>query len=122
MPAPFIYLDNNATTRPAPEVAAAVAEMQDALWANPSSVHRFGQMARQRVELARTSVAALIGCREREIVFTSGGTEANNLALRGVLGLGDEKAPAPLLITTKIEHSAIRQPAEHFERHGVRVV
>ena len=65
----WIYLDNNATTRPAPGVVAAVAEMEETLWANPSSVHRFGQAVRQRVELARASVAALIGCRDRGIGF-----------------------------------------------------
>lgn len=144
----MIYLDNNATTRPLPEVLAASREIEETLWANPSSVHRFGQAARQRVELARSSLARLIGCRERELVFTSGGTESNNLALRGLLGpallpprkpdegqsadpsgAGAGAAAAPpaprqarVLITTRIEHSAIREPAEHLRRTGATVV
>jgi cysteine desulfurase len=125
----WIYLDNNATTQPAPQVVAAMNEMLGTLWANPSSVHRFGQSVRQKVELARSSVARLINCRDRELIFTSGGTEANNLALRGVLTPGSIPGSTPgttpgdaLLITNKVEHSAIRQPAEFFAEHGVRVV
>ncbi len=109
-----VYLDNNATTQPLPEVSAAVAEAMAELWANPSSVHRFGQTVRQRLELARQSVAGLIGCRPRELVFTSGGTEANNLAIHG--------SGARLLITTPIEHSAVREPADEFEKRGGEVV
>ena len=111
-----IYLDNNATTRPEPEVVAAVNEANTSLWANPSSVHRFGQLVRQRIELARVSLANLIGCKDREIILTSGGTESNNLALRGTLA-----AASSLLITTRIEHAAIRQPAEWLAKQGVRV-
>ena len=111
----WIYLDNNATTQPAPEVVAALNEAAGELWANPSSVHRFGQMVRQRLELARNSVAKLINAKPRQIVFTSGGTESNNLALRGLLHEGDT------LITTAIEHSAIREPAEFLQSQGVAV-
>ncbi len=99
-------------------------EVLECLWANPSSVHRFGQSVRQRVELARASVARLIGAREREIVFTSGGTEANNLALRGTLEAAtpsDSSSPRTL-ITTRIEHSAIRQPSEALRERGVTVI
>lgn len=110
----WIYLDNNATTRPPPEVRAAMAEVHESLWANPSSVHRFGQMARQRVELARASVARLIGARPRQVLFTSGGTESNNLALRGALG----SAGRDVLITTRIEHSAVREPCELLAERG----
>ncbi len=116
----WIYLDNNATTQPDPAVVTAVCEMHEQLWANPSSVHRFGQEVRHRVELARSSVSSLIGCRDRELVFTSGGTEANHLALWGVLG---RQGGAPkILITTKIEHAAIREPAEALAECGGRVV
>ncbi len=111
-----IYLDNNATTRPLDDVAAAVAEAHATLWANPSSVHRFGQMVRQRVELARQTVASLIGARPRDLLLTSGGTESNNLALQGLLGPGDT------LVTTGIEHAAVREPAEAFGAAGGRVV
>ena len=122
---PWIYLDNNATTQPAPEVLAAMREMHEQYWANPSSVHRFGQMARQRIELARAAVAGLIHCRDRELIFTSGGTEANNLAMWGVLGGVQAGAssdrPRRVLLTTKVEHSAVRQPAEQWARSGVEV-
>lgn len=111
-----IYLDNNATTRPDDAVASAVDAAQRDLWANPSSVHRFGQEVRQQVELARRAVAGLIGAPARGLVWTSGGTEANNLALRGTLAGGGT------LITTAIEHAAVREPAEDLGRAGVRVI
>ena len=125
-----IYLDNNATTRPAEEVLEAMREVNERYWANPSSVHRFGQQVRRRVELAREQIAGLIGCRDRELVFTSGGTESNNLALAGILGRGAngqggsgrENSGRPVLITSKIEHSAIREPAEALTGLGAEVV
>lgn len=123
-----IYLDNNATTQPAPEVVAAVQQANEELWANPSSVHRFGQMVRHRIELARADVANLIHCRDRELVFTSGGTESNNLALRGVLeqtfapGTPNRSPLQGVLITTQTEHSAIREPAQRLAELGVHVV
>ena len=121
----WIYLDNNATTQPAAQVVDAMHEVLAEGWANPSSVHRFGQMVRQRVELARLSVARLINCRDRTIVFTAGGTESNNLALRGVLlrtgGKGDSGTTSTALITTRLEHSAIREPAEALAEQGVHV-
>lgn len=82
----MIDLDHNATTRPSPAVVQAVTAALTELWHNPSSVHRAGQEARHAVELARKEAAALIGVSAREIVFTSGGTEAIDLAIRGVLG------------------------------------
>lgn len=121
------YLDNNATTRPADEVLAAMDEANRTLWANPSSVHRFGQLVRQRLELARASVASLIGAKPRELVLTSGGTEANNLAIWGTLGMpaGPGRDSAKLgpaaLVTTAVEHAAVREPAEALERGGGRV-
>jgi len=119
----WIYLDNNATTKPAPQVLDAMREVHESLWANPSSVHRFGQMVRQRMELARQSVAMLIGAKDREIIFTSGGTEANNLALRGnLLKPGPLGEHPPVLITTTVEHSAIRQPADDLTQRGVIVI
>ncbi|MGB0766900.1 MAG: cysteine desulfurase family protein [Phycisphaeraceae bacterium] len=114
----WVYLDNNATTQPLPEVADAVDQATRDLWANPSSVHRLGQQVRQRIELARQSVAALIHAKEREVVFTSGGTESDNLALFGVC-----PDPAKLtLITTRVEHAAVREPAARLERAGANVV
>ena len=80
-----IYLDNNATTQPLPEVVEAMRDSLEQYWQNPSSIHRRGQAARQKLELARESVAQLLGCTDRELVFTSGGTESANMALRGCL-------------------------------------
>lgn len=113
-----IYLDNNATTQPAPEVVEVMHDAAVNWWANPSSVHRFGEAVRQRVELARASVAELINVRPRELLLTSGGTESNNLALRGTLSL----AQRPVLITSTIEHSAIREPADLMANAGVTLV
>ena len=117
----WVYLDNNATTRPAAAVVAAMAEAHERFWANPSSVHRLGQMVRQRLDEARASVAGLIGAQGREMIFTSGGTEANNLALRGLLTPMPPDGPPPVLLTSGIEHSAIREPAEDLEQAGVQV-
>ncbi len=124
----WIYLDNNATTQPAKEVLDAMQETYERFWANPSSVHRLGQAVRQRVELARARVAKLIHCRDRELVFTSGGTESNNLALRGVLDRAafartPSTPPRGVLITTGVEHPAIRQPAQALaQQQGTEVV
>lgn len=113
------YLDNNATTRPTDAVIDAMREALGELWANPSSVHRFGQRARQRVELAREQTADLLGCNPREIVFTSGATESNNL---GLLGIVEARGPRRTIISTAIEHSAIREPCNRFEKLGHNVI
>jgi cysteine desulfurase len=118
----WVYLDNNATTQPAAEVVAAMQQVHEQLWANPSSIHRFGQAVRQRVELARSAVARLIHAKPRELIFTSGGTESNNLALRGIVEQRGKPAEGGVVITTAIEHSAVREPADELERAGYRVV
>lgn len=110
----MIYLDANATTPPLPEVVAAMRSSLEEAWANPSSIHRAGQAARHAVELARTEVAALVGCAERELVFTSGGTEAADLAIRGTLCEGDRRA----LVTSPLEHSAVRDLAKRLHEAG----
>ena len=115
----MIYLDNNATTRPAGEVVAAMTGALESVWANPSSVHRAGQVARQKLELARESVCRLIGCRDRELVFTSGGTEAANLAIRGSLAIEPKRH---VLVTSRLEHSAVRELAESLGASGTEVI
>jgi len=101
-----IYLDSNATTRPAPEVVKAMDEMLREIWHNPSSIHRPGQLARQKVELARQSVARLLGAAPREITFTSGAAESIALAIRGVIA---QREPGKrTIITTAVEHEAVR--------------
>src|SRR5687768_6459497 len=82
--ADFVYLDNNATTRPAPEVVEAMVRYLQGEWGNPSSVHCLGQAARAAIDEGRAQLAALLGCRDFEVTFTGGGTEASNCALRGL--------------------------------------
>ena len=76
----IIYLDNNATTRPDPAVVEEMVLYLEKLWGNPSSGYRFGKQVRAAVDLARQRVATLLGCEPSEIVFTSGGTESNNIS------------------------------------------
>ncbi|MBL8745259.1 MAG: aminotransferase class V-fold PLP-dependent enzyme [Phycisphaerae bacterium] len=104
-----VYLDNNATTRPEPAVVEAMVGMLRDSWGNPSSGHRVGQAARQRLELARQSVARLINAVPAEIVLTSGSTESINLGIRGVLAaLWREHPTRRTIITSPIEHEAVR--------------
>lgn len=130
----MIELDNNATTRPSPAAIAAARRACEELWHNPSSVHRPGQAARAAVELARARLAELLGCKPRELTFTGSGTEALDLAIRGTLEAfpppraggptsADDARPLPTLITTKVEHAAVRDLAEELDRTGqARVV
>ena len=101
MQSPTIYLDNNATTRPAPEVVAAVAQSLEFDWANPSSIHGPGQAVARAVETAREQVAEFLGVQAGRIVFTSGATEANEAVLRHHAALGST------LFTTSAEHPAV---------------
>lgn len=110
----MIYLDNNATTRPLPAVVEAVRRSLEESWANPSSVHREGQAARREVELARRDLASLIGADPRDLIFTAGGTESCDLAIRGILGA--RPGGPPVLATTRVEHAAVRELAEHLQR------
>lgn len=104
-----VYLDNNATTMPDPAVVGAMLGMLRESWGNPSSSHRVGQAARQKIELARQSIARLINAVPAEIVFTSGSTESINLGIRGVLAaLWREHPTKRTIITSPIEHEAVR--------------
>ena len=114
-----IYLDFNASTPLAPEVAAAMQAALDGPFGNPSSDHWAGKPAREAVEKARTQVARLLGCDTSEIIFTSGGSEANNHALKGLFFA---KPTARFhIITTQIEHPAIIHPCRFLERLGAKV-
>ena len=111
-----IYLDYNATTPVAPEVAAAMLPWIEEQFGNPSSSHVYGQRARKAVAAARESVAALIGATGDEIVFTGSATEANNLAL---LGVAHAMPPDRRhLIVSAVEHPAVLQPALHLRDEG----
>lgn len=119
MPEHRIYLDYNATTPLAPEVAQAMSQALAGPFGNPSSGHWAGVPARQAVDKARAQVAALLGCHSDEIVFTSGGSESDNLALKGVF-FAHGSAGAHI-VTTQVEHPAILEPCRFLERLGARV-
>ncbi len=114
-----IYLDFNASTPIAPEVADAMRGVLAELFGNPSSEHWAGEPAKRAVEKARAQVAALLECRPNEIVFTSGGSEANNHALKGVFFA--KRRDKAHFITTQVEHPAIINPCRFLERLGATV-
>jgi cysteine desulfurase len=110
-----VYMDANATTPLAPEVFAAMRPWFTEQFGNASSIHFHGQRARAAVERAREQVARLLGCRAAEVIFTSGGTESDNLALAGLL------KPGGHLITSSIEHHAVLRTAERLRDRGIEV-
>ena len=114
-----IYLDFNATTPIAPEVAAAMNQALREPFGNPSSQHWAGLPAREAVEAARQQVAALLQCSPDEVVFTSGGSESNNHALKGVFF--SRAGHGAHIITTQIEHPAVLNPCHFLERLGATV-
>jgi len=107
-----VYLDNNATTPVLPEVFEAMRPYFAEQFGNASSIHHHGQETRAAVERARESVAALLGCRASEIVFTSGGTEGDNFAISGLVHAGDH------IISSTIEHHAVLNSCKHLEAMG----
>jgi len=123
-----VYLDHNATTPVEPEVLAAMLPYLSGEYGNASSIHDFGQKARSAVETAREQVAALIGARPQEIVFTSGGTEADNHAIFGIVQAlasaahdAKDASPRKHVITTAIEHEAVLNTCQALEKRGVEV-
>ena len=113
------YFDHNATTPVSQSVLEVLVAALLEVPGNASSIHQDGQIAKQRLEMARREVAALLGCEPKELVFTSGGTEADNLAILGsVLA---NSAPHRHLITTAIEHPAVLNPFRELERSGIPV-
>jgi cysteine desulfurase len=121
-----VYLDWNATAPPCDEATAAMRDAAEVAWANPQSVHADGRAARGVVEAAREAVAALTGRDPRDVVLTSGGTEANNVALRSAFAgepARSDVAERPALVTSRLEHPSIARVAEALETEGVaRVV
>jgi cysteine desulfurase len=115
-----IYLDHAATTPLRPEVREAMLPFLDGIFGNPSSVHAFGRQAREALDDAHDRLATAIGGSAREIVFTSGGTEANNLALKGAAWAG--RAKGHRIVTTPIEHHAVGHALAHLEKFGFEVV
>jgi len=116
---PVIYLDYNATTPVDPRVLEAMLPYLREQFGNPSSSHAYGQAAHDAVDLAREQVAGLLGARPDEIVFTGGGSEADNLALKGIAEARRERGDH--IITSEIEHPAVIQTCRYLERQGYRV-
>jgi cysteine desulfurase len=114
-----VYMDNHATTRTDPRVVEVMLPFFTDRYGNPASPHRFGRDSREAVEEARGRVAALLGARPREIIFTSGATESNNLALKGVAAAHRHKGNH--LVTVVTEHKAVLDPCRRLEREGFRV-
>ena len=119
MPARRVYLDNSATTPVDSRVATAMARAVIETFGNASSVHGFGQQARAAIDRGRREVAALVGARQNEIVFTSGGTEANNLAIRGLCEAAS--AHGRHVITSAIEHPSVAGVSAQLEKQGWEV-
>jgi cysteine desulfurase len=115
-----IYLDYNATTPIAPSVVDAMQPFLTHHFGNPSSSHSLGRAAAEAIEDARVQVAGLLGCAQDEVIFTSGGTESNNLAIKGVMMRGAVAGSGHLIIS-QIEHPAVSAPAKFLERLGYDV-
>ena len=115
---PLVYLDNNATTQPDPQVVVAMLPFLETWWGNPSSAHRFGQHSRAAIDEARAKVASLVACRDSELTFTGGGTEASNTALRGLL---KSRSPRRKVVTSGVEHAATRETLAALDADVVEV-
>ncbi|MCP4370372.1 MAG: cysteine desulfurase, partial [Deltaproteobacteria bacterium] len=114
-----MYLDNNATTKVADAVRAAMQPYLENVHGNPSSIHGAGRDAKEAVENSRRSVAKLLNTKPRRIIFTGSGSEANNMALKGIAFSHRQKGNH--IITTKIEHPAILRSCEFLEKIGYKV-
>jgi len=114
-----IYLDYAATTPVHPEVLAAMLPYLKDTFGNPSSIHSFGQEAKEAIEVARATVALFIGARRDEVVFTSGGTEADNFAIKGVAYANEHRGNH--IITSSVEHHAVVEPLKFLEQRGFKI-
>ena len=115
----LVYLDNNATTQPAPEVVQAMLPYLTEMFGNPSSVHRMGQRARQAIDEARAKVADVLNCSDAELLFTGGGTESINTAIRGILATRGERKR---IVASTVEHSATRELCVQLAKEGFEIV
>ncbi len=114
-----IYFDNNATTKVAEQVLEEMRPLFCELYGNPSSMHTFGGQIGRKIRKAREQVAGLLGCNPSEIIFTSGGTESDNAAIKGTLAAVPNKRK---IITTRVEHPAVLTVCRELENHGYTVV
>ncbi len=110
-----VYMDNNATTQVAPEVIEAIRPFLCKLWGNPSSMHTFGGQVKKHIDHARQQVASLIGADPSEIIFTSCGTESDNMAVRGAV---EAHGSYPHIVTSRVEHPAVLTVCRHLQNHG----
>ncbi|MFA6176271.1 MAG: cysteine desulfurase NifS [Phycisphaerae bacterium] len=115
----IIYFDNNATTKVADEVVDAMLPFFKDLYGNPSSMHSFGGQVEKHIRHSRESLAALLGCDSSEIIFTSGGTESDNAAIKGVLAAYPEKKK---IVTTRVEHPAVLATCRELQAAGFSLV
>lgn len=115
-----VYLDNSATTKVCDEAAKKVLELMVEKYGNPSSLHQKGFEAEQEIQKARAALANALSCEEREIIFTSGGTEANNLAIFGAAAALRRRGGR--IVTTAIEHSSVLESCRQLEKEGFEVV
>ncbi|MDP9236238.1 MAG: cysteine desulfurase [Chloroflexota bacterium] len=116
-----VYLDHAATTATDPRVVAAMLPYLTSAWGNPSSIYAEAREARKGLDAARRTVAEVLGCKPNEVVFTSGGTESDNLALRGVAEAARATGRGDHIITTQVEHHAVLHECEALEKDGFRV-
>lgn len=114
-----VYLDNSATTKPCKEATAAIINALEENYGNPSSLHNIGIEAKKAVIKARRNIADVMACEEEEIFFTSGGTEANNLAVFGAAYANRRKGNR--IVTTAIEHESVMQSIDRLEEEGLRL-
>ncbi|VAX16363.1 Cysteine desulfurase, partial [hydrothermal vent metagenome] len=115
-----VYLDNNATTQLRPEALEAMLPYLKDMYGNPSSVHRFGRATKTRISEAREIIANAIGANPEEVYFTSGGTESNNLAIKGHVW-ADRKASGGHIITSTIEHPAVLEVCKYLSKNGFEI-
>jgi len=114
-----VYLDNNATTPTHPEVVKAMLPYYEEIFGNASSIHQFGQEARKAIDESREKISDFIGAKPEEIVFTSGGTESDNFAIKGVAYVNEKKGKH--IITSSIEHHAVLNTCKYLEKQGFKI-
>lgn len=116
-----LYLDHNATTPLLPAAASAMRPFESERFGNPASPHRFGQLARQALNEARATVARCLDCDADEVIFTSGATESNNLAIFGLAAAarGQGAVESPCLVTSGLDHPSVREPLEQLRANGL---
>ena len=115
-----IYLDNAATTKMRPEAMAEYVRVSENVWGNPSSLHSFGNEAEHVLTAAKQTVLSTLGAKDAQIVFTSSGTEANNLAILGHALSKDRYKSGAKIITTEGEHASVSSPFDELKRQGFK--